>query len=129
MLDLVRADAEGGGVPHDRLGGGGVRAAVEQDLGGDEDQGPVPPCAVRVAHDRGVAMYVPEEGFLPVVRHLHRPSGTQREHRRVDLHGQVLAAAERAADAGQRHPDQVRGQAEAGSDLVEVRVQPLGRDV
>ncbi len=47
----------------------------------------------------------------------------------MDLHRQVLAPAERAADAGQRHADLVLGQAEDGRDLLEVGVQPLGRDV
>ena len=47
----------------------------------------------------------------------------------MDLHRQVLAAAEGAADAGQRHPDLVLGQAEHGRDLPQVGVQPLGGDV
>ena len=47
----------------------------------------------------------------------------------MDLHRQVLAAAERAADARQRQPDLLRRQAEALGELVAVDVQPLGRDV
>lgn len=47
----------------------------------------------------------------------------------MDLHRQVLAAAERAADAGERHPDLVLGQTEDRGDLPQVGVEPLGRDV
>lgn len=47
----------------------------------------------------------------------------------MDLHRQVLAAAEGAADAGERHADLVLGQAEDGGDLAEVGVQPLRGDV
>ena len=46
----------------------------------------------------------------------------QREQRGVDLHRKVLAAAERAADAGEVNPDLVRGQGQAGRDLVAVDV-------
>jgi hypothetical protein len=47
----------------------------------------------------------------------------------VHVHGQVLAAAERAADPGQRQPDPLRRQPERGADLPLVDVQPLGRHV
>ena len=47
----------------------------------------------------------------------------------MDLHREVLAAAERAADAGQREPHLLGRQAEARGDLVAVDVQPLRGDV
>jgi hypothetical protein len=47
----------------------------------------------------------------------------------MDLHRHVFARAERPAHAGQRQPDLVRGQAQAGGDLFLVDVQPLGGDV
>ncbi|CAM5396631.1 hypothetical protein SVIOM342S_09206 [Streptomyces violaceorubidus] len=47
----------------------------------------------------------------------------------MDLHRQVLASAEGAADAGQGHPHLVLGQAEHGGDLAQVGVEPLGGDV
>ena len=53
----------------------------------------------------------------------------QREQRGVDLHREVLAPAERAADAGEVDPDLLRGQGQAGRDLLAVDVQPLRRDV
>ena len=53
----------------------------------------------------------------------------QREQRRVDLDRQVLAAAERAADAGEMDADLLLGQAEARRDLLAVDMQPLRRDV
>ena len=46
----------------------------------------------------------------------------------MDLHRDVLAAAERAADAGEREAHLVLGQVERRRDLVAVDVQPLGRD-
>ena len=47
----------------------------------------------------------------------------------MDLHREILAAAERAADPGEVDPHHLRRQPEAGRDLVAVDVQPLGRDV
>jgi hypothetical protein len=75
-----------------------------------------------------VPVHVTEEGLLAAVGHLDRLASVQREQARVHVHGQVLATAERAADAGQREPDAVSRQAERGSDLLLVYMQPLGRD-
>ncbi len=47
----------------------------------------------------------------------------------MDLHGEVLAPAEGAADAGEVDAHLRRRQAEAGRDLVAVDVQPLRGDV
>ncbi len=47
----------------------------------------------------------------------------------MDLHGQVFARAERAADAGQHQAHLVRGHVQAGRDLRLVHVQPLGGHV
>ncbi len=77
----------------------------------------------------GVAVDVSEEGLEAVVDDLDRLAGTQRQQAGVDLHRQVLAATEGAADAGQRHADLALGQAEDGRDLAQVGVQPLGGDV
>ena len=46
----------------------------------------------------------------------------------MDLHRDVLAPAERAADAGEREAHLVLRQGERSGDLVAVDVQPLGRD-
>ena len=72
---------------------------------------------------------VADERLLAVVDDLHRPLRVQREHRAVDLHREVLAAAERAADAGEVDPHHLGRQPEARRDLVAVDVQPLRRDV
>lgn len=72
---------------------------------------------------------VSEEGLEPVVDDLDGLAGAERQQAGVDLHRDVLAAAEGPADAGERHTDLVLGQAEDGGDLAEVRVQPLGGDV
>jgi hypothetical protein len=127
--DDVRADAEGGRVADDRRGGGGVGAAVEHDPGPDVGQSAVAGGAVLVVELGGVAVDVAEEGLEPVVDHLDRLAGAQCQQAGVDLHGQVLASAEGAADAGQGHPDPVLGQAEDGRDLAQVGVEPLGGDV
>ena len=76
-----------------------------------------------------MAVDVPDERLLAVVDDLHRPARVEREQRGVDLHREVLAAAERAADAGEVDPHLLRLEAEAGRDLVAVDVQPLRRDV
>ncbi len=47
----------------------------------------------------------------------------------MDLDGQVLAPAERAAHAGEVDPHHVGRKVEARRDLVTVDVKPLGRDV
>ena len=53
----------------------------------------------------------------------------QGEQRRVDLHRQILAAAERAADPREVNPDLLLRQSETGRDLLPVDVQPLRRDI
>jgi len=53
----------------------------------------------------------------------------QGEHRRVNLHGEVFASAERSADAGEMNAHVGRGLIEARRDLSQVGVQPLRRDV
>ena len=47
----------------------------------------------------------------------------------MELHRQVLASTERAADAGEMDPDLLRPQAEARRDLITVDMEPLRRDV
>ena len=47
----------------------------------------------------------------------------------MDLHREVLAPPESPADAAEVDPHLLRLEAEAGSDLVAVDVQPLRRDV
>lgn len=76
-----------------------------------------------------VPVDVPEEGLEAVVDDLDGLAGAQRQQTGVDLHRQVLAAAEGPADAGQRHAHLALGQAEDGRDLAQVGVQPLGGDV
>ena len=51
----------------------------------------------------------------------------EREQRAVDLHREVLATAERAADAREVDADLLRAEVETGRDLVAIDVQPLGR--
>ena len=74
---------------------------------------------------RRVAVDVADERLLAVVDELHRPVRVQGEHRAVDLHREVLAPAERPADAGQVDAHPVRRQAEARRHLVAVDVEPL----
>ena len=76
-----------------------------------------------------VPVDVADERLLAAVDDLHRAARVQREHRAVDLHRQVLAPAERAADAGEVDAHLLGREAEAGRHLVAVDVQPLGRDV
>ena len=70
-------------------------------------------------------MHVAVERLLAAVRHLHRPARAQGEHAGVDLHVDVLARPERAADPGERDPHLLLGQAEARRDLLPVDVEPL----
>ncbi len=125
----VRSRREARRVRAHRGGAGRVGAAVEHDPRAHEHEPPVGARPVRVLHARGMAVDVAEERLVAAVDHLHRPAGAQREHARVDLHRDVLAAAERAADAAEREPHALGRQAEAGGDLVAVDVQPLRRDV
>jgi hypothetical protein len=74
-------------------------------------------------------MHVPEERLLARVDHLHRPPGVESEHAAVDLHREVLAAAERAPHARVGDAHELGREAEAGGHLGEVHVEPLGRDV
>ena len=86
-------------------------------------------CPVLRPDARWVPVDVADEGLLAVVDHLDRTVRVQRQHRPVDLHGEVLTPAERSPDSRQVDADLLRREAEAGRDLVAVDVQPLGRDV
>ena len=102
---VVRArSANEAAFEHTARRAGRVGAAVEQDPRADVDEPAVARRAVLVAHPRRVAVDVAEERLLAPVDHLHRPAGVQREQAGVDLHREVLAPAERAADAGEREP-------------------------
>ena len=74
-------------------------------------------------------MHVAEKRLVARVDHLHRPPRAQGEHGAVDLHREVLAAAEGAADAGKVDPNLLGLEAEARRDLVPVDVEPLRGDV
>ena len=97
---VVRAGGERGCVRADRGRARGVGAAVEQDLHADVRELAVARGAVLAPDARRVAVDVAGEGLLAVVDHLHRAVRLEGEHRAVDLHGEVLAPAEGAADAG-----------------------------
>ena len=90
---------------------------------------PVARRAVLGPDPRRVPVHVAGERLLAVVDDLHRAVRVQREQRAVDLHREVLAAAERAADAGEVDAHLLERQAEARRDLRAVDVQPLRRDV
>ena len=129
VVDPVRAERERGGVRDHGRRAGGVGAAVEQDPDVRADEPPVPRRPMLRPDPGRVAVDVARERLLPVVDHLHGPVGVEREQRRVDLHREVLAAAERAAHARQMDPHLLRAKVEARGDLVAVDVEPLGRDV
>ena len=74
-------------------------------------------------------MDMADERLLAVVDDLHRAVRVQREQRRVDLHREVLAPAERAADPGEVDAHLLGRQAEARRHLRAVDVEPLRRDV
>ncbi len=94
-----------GGVADHGGRGGGVGAAVQHDAAAHVGQLAVPGGAVLVPQGGRVPVHVAEEGLEAVVDHLDRLAGAQRQQAGVDLHRQVLAAAERAADPGERHAD------------------------
>ncbi len=85
--------------------------------------------AVLEAHARGVPVDMADERLGAAVDDAHGALRVQRQQRAVDLHREVLAPAERAADAGQVDAHLLGREAEAGRDLVAVDVQPLRRDV
>ena len=95
----------------------------------DAREPPLARRAVLAPDPRRVPVDVARERLGAVVDHLHRTARVQREQRAVDLHREVLAPAERAADAGEVHPHLLRAQGEARRHLVAVDVEPLGRDV
>ena len=111
----VRPAANDGGVRADRGRARGVGAAVEQDPHAHVDELPVARRAVLAPDPRRVPVHVAGERLLAVVDDLHRPVRVQREQRAVDLHREVLAAAERAADAGEvdRAPARAAGRGRA----------------
>jgi hypothetical protein len=74
---------------------------------------------------RRVPVDVPDERLVAAVDDLHGPVGVQGQHRRVDLHRQVLTAAERPADAREVEAHLLGLQVEARRHLVAVDVEPL----
>ena len=125
----VRALGVGDGVEQHGRRRRRVGAAVEHEAGLDLDDLAV--AGGVVAHpDRGrVAVDVAEEALGPGVGHAHRPPEAQGQQAGVHLQADVLAGAERPADAAEREPHGGLGQVEAGGDLLAVLVQPLGGDV
>src|SRR4029077_78870 len=78
---------------------------------------------------RRVTVDVAGERLLPAVDHLHRATRVQREHCRVDLDREILAAAEGAADSREVDAHLLLREAQTRCDLLTVDVQPLRRDV
>ena len=76
-----------------------------------------------------MAMHVADKRLLAGVDELDRPVRVEGEQRAVDLHREILPAAERASDAGQVDAHLLRPQVETGRDLRAVDVQPLRRHV
>ena len=125
----VGAGGEARGVRADGGRAGRVGAAVEHDPRVHVDEPAVRVGAVLVLHPAGMAVHVADERLLARVDHLHGAARAQREHAGVDLHREVLAPAERAADPAERQPHRLGREAEALRHLVAVDVQPLRRDV
>ena len=73
----------------------------EQDLYADADELSLARRPVLRPDLGWMAVDMPDEGFLTAVDDLHRTVRVQGEHRPVDLHREILAPAERAADAGE----------------------------
>ena len=129
VVDRVRANCERARVRDDRCRARRIGASVDQDPHANGDEPAVARRPVLGPDPSRVAVDVADERLLAVVDDLHRPTGTEREHRRVDLHGEVLATAERAADAGEMDPNLLGLEVEARRDLVAIDVEPLRRDV
>src|SRR5467141_4487026 len=77
---------------------------------------------------RGMSMHMAVERLLPAVTHLHRAPGAQGEHAGVDLHADVLAGAEGTAHPREVKTHLLRKEVEAGGELLEIGMQPLGGD-
>src|SRR5207237_10423190 len=104
-------------------------AAVDQDPRLDIDQRSVASRAVPHPDSRWMAVHMAVKGFLPAVGHLDRPLRSQRQQAGMDLHTDILARAEGAADAGEVEAYLCRWQIEAGGQLLEIGVQSMGLDV
>ncbi len=76
-----------------------------------------------------MAVDVADERLLTVVDDLHGTVRVQSEQCAVDLHREVLAAAERAADTREVNTHLLGLQVQARRDLVAIDVQPLRCDV
>ena len=117
VRDLVGPAGERCGVRADGGRRGGVGAAVEQDAEADVHELALARRAVLDPHARRVPVDVAGERLLAVVDDLDRPARVQREQGAVDLHRQILATAERAADTGEMDPHLVERKVEARRDL------------
>jgi hypothetical protein len=129
VVDAVRADRERRSVGRNGGRAGRIRTAVEQDPHLHVHKPAVAGGAMLAPHSRGVPVDVSDERLLAVVNDLHRPARVQSEQGAVELHREVLSAAERATDTGEMDSHLLGGKPETRSDLVTVDVEPLGCDV
>ena len=120
VVHAVRARRHHGGVQQHVGAQVRVRARIGDDLdpaGGDPA---VPLHAGAVVDDVRVAFGVRQGRFLARVDHLHRPLGRLGQQRQVDLDGDVLLAAEAAADHGALDANLALRDADRAGDAAEV---------
>ena len=93
-----------GGAGHHVLAQAGVGPGVAVDLGLDSGELAVPGDPCPQADGGGVALGVDDQRFLAGEDQLHRAASGLGQERRVDLHRDVLFAAEGPAHLGGLHP-------------------------
>ena len=118
--DDVRAGGHDHRVQQDPRAEEGVAAGVRDDLGVQRHELAVLGGARLVAHHVRVPLGVREDRLLARVGQAHRPLGPVREQRQVGLHGDVLFAAEPAAEHGGDHPHAVVREPHDVGDVAEV---------
>src|SRR5207302_4209851 len=113
--DLVRTGGKSSGVADHRRAIRPIGAPVDQEAGLDVDQRAVAQGAVSHPDPRRMSVDVAVKRFLAAIAHLHGAPGAQRQHARMNLHTEILARAEGAANPRYVQPDFFWSRLEAGS--------------
>ncbi len=123
--DLVAAGGEERGDLRHLDAGGGIGAAVGDDLGLDGGDRAVLARAPAAAHADRMALVVADDRFLAAPDERDRAAQLPRGEREQMLDREVFASTERPADGGVADDHLLFGQLEHRGDLAAVLVQPL----
>ncbi len=115
----------GGGARHDLIRQAGIRAAVAVQFRFNRGQRAVT-FRARLDADHGrMTLGMEQQGFGTRIEHFDRASSDLRQHGDVNLSGDILFAAETAANQHAAHADRFVGDCHRTRDLVAILIRNL----